>query len=144
MNPAVDLATTALIVAASNAEQEGIALPVACALRLRYFREDPHAVHLAILDTEPVEWVLARDTLRDGLALAIGDGDVRIVPCGPDVHLRIHGRDDKGAWGTCIFEIARDILQAFIARSYQLVPSGTEGEHIDWDTELAALLGGAR
>ncbi|MFJ8098061.1 SsgA family sporulation/cell division regulator [Streptomyces griseofuscus] len=110
-------------------------------MRLRYEPSDPYVV-LAVFFThsdEPVEWVLGRDLLADGLKGSAGHGDVRIWSA--------VGRGDAAMYlalgsrmGTALLEVHVRDVKTFLESTEALVPRGTESGRIDWDAELAYLL----
>jgi hypothetical protein len=108
---------------------------------LSYRADDPYAVALVFHSaTADVQWVVSRTLLLQGLAAPSGDGDVRAYPsidedgsavaildfCSPDGQLT--ARADSRA------------LQAFLARTFEMVPLGTEGKRLDMDGLIAAIL----
>ncbi|MFF7755906.1 SsgA family sporulation/cell division regulator [Streptomyces sp. NPDC007971] len=117
----------------------------ACSLplrvRLRYEPTDPYVVHAVFFadGDEPVEWVLGRDLLADGLEGSAGYADVRIWSAA--------GRGDQSMFialgssaGTALLEVPVRDITSFLQYTEALVPRGTESGHIDWDAELARLL----
>ncbi|MFF3911752.1 SsgA family sporulation/cell division regulator [Streptomyces sp. NPDC001848] len=110
-------------------------------MRLRYEPIDPYVVRAAFFTAdcaEPVEWVLGRDLLADGLRRSAGEGDVRIWPA--------VGRGDRAMYitlrnsaGTALVEVPVDDVKTFLQNTEALVPRGTESRHIDWDTERTNL-----
>ncbi|MFF5138427.1 SsgA family sporulation/cell division regulator [Streptomyces sp. NPDC013157] len=114
---------------------------VPLSVRLRYEPTDPYVVHAVFFVdcVEPVEWVLGRDLLADGLEGSAGYADVRIWSAA--------GRGDQSMYmalgssaGTALLEIPVPDLTSFLKNTEALVPRGTESGHIDWDVELAHLL----
>ncbi|MGW0211158.1 SsgA family sporulation/cell division regulator [Streptomyces sp. NPDC003233] len=110
-------------------------------MRLRYEPADPYVVHAAffIHSDEPVEWVLGRDLLADGLNGCAGHGDVRIWSAA--------GRGNESIYialgsstGTAWLEVPVQDISSFLQDTQALVPRGTESGLIDWDAELAHLL----
>ncbi|MGW1620831.1 SsgA family sporulation/cell division regulator [Streptomyces sp. NPDC002172] len=110
-------------------------------MRLRYEPTDPYVVRAVFFvhGDEPVEWVLGRDLLSDGLTGSAGDGDVRVWPA--------VGRGDEAMYialgssaGTALLEVPVQDIKSFLEDTEALVPQGTESGRIDWDTELAFLL----
>jgi hypothetical protein len=109
-------------------------------LRLRYEPTDPYVVR-AIFFTdcdEPVEWVLGRDLLADGLKGPAGCADVRIRSA--------VGRGDTSMYitlgsstDTALLEVSARDIRSFLEQTEAQVPRGTESGHIDWDAELAHL-----
>ena len=116
----------------------GTALPVRAAMR--YEKSDPYAVHVEFrTGEEPVVWTFARQLLTDGVARMVGDGDVKVWP----------GRDDgqhvvcialSSPSGRALFEAPLSEVVSFLSRTYELVPTGLESDHLDLDAELTALL----
>ncbi|WP_030340459.1 SsgA family sporulation/cell division regulator [Streptomyces sp. NRRL S-1022] len=117
----------------------------ACSLplcvRLRYEPTDPYVVRAVFfIDCdEPVEWVLGRDLLADGLKGSAGHADVRIWPAA--------GRGDESVYialgssaGTALLKVPVQDITSFLQDTQALVPRGAESGHIDWDAELAHLL----
>ncbi|MCG7207236.1 SsgA family sporulation/cell division regulator [Streptomyces arenae] len=110
-------------------------------MRLRYEPADPCAVRATFFPhgAEPVEWVLGRDLLADGLEGRAGHGDVRIWSA--------TGRGDQAMYialgsraGSALLEVPVRDVRSFLESTEALVPRGTEAGRIDWDTELAYLL----
>ena len=119
----------------------GPSLPVLAGLR--YDSNDPWAVRVAFQTGGEgdgiVEWMFARQLLTDGIAAACGEGDVRVWPS-------LHGTERvvnlamASPSGSALFEIDRDALVEFLQQTYLAVPTGSEAEVVDLDTELALLL----
>lgn len=108
---------------------------------LRYEPIDPYVVRACFFvdSDEPVEWVLGRDLLADGLSRSAGDGDIRIWPavgCGDRAMYIALG----SSAGTALLEVPVQDVKTFMENTEALVPQGTESGHIDWDVELANLL----
>jgi hypothetical protein len=107
---------------------------------LRYDLSDPLAVSLAIGTQceEPVVWVFARDLLATGITGATGEGDITIEPANDDgrPELRITLATD------CLATLLapRDRVAEFLIETFTRVPSGTEFDAVDFDSEIAALL----
>ncbi|MGW7817720.1 SsgA family sporulation/cell division regulator [Streptomyces puniciscabiei] len=110
-------------------------------MRLRYEPADPYVVRAAffIHSDEPVEWVLGRDLLADGLNGCAGHGDVRIWSAAdrgdPAMYIALGSRA-----GTALIEVPLHDVKTFLERTEALVPRGTESGRIDWHAELAYLL----
>ncbi|MEW2306576.1 SsgA family sporulation/cell division regulator [Streptomyces sp. NPDC006655] len=117
------------------------AYPLPLCVRLQYEPADPYVVRAAFFShsDEPVEWVLGRDLLADGLTGSAGRGDVRIwsaVGSGDQaMYISLRSRA-----GTALLEVPVQDVKAFLERTEALVPRGTEAGRIDWDVELARLL----
>lgn len=118
----------------------GPSLPVAAGLR--YEADDPWAVRVAFNTGGNgdgiVEWIFARQLLTDGMASAVGEGDIRVWPA-------LHGADQvinlamASPSGAALFEIDRDALVGFLQQTYLAVPTGHEADVVDLDAELALL-----
>ncbi|MFJ8075725.1 SsgA family sporulation/cell division regulator [Streptomyces sp. NPDC096176] len=109
-------------------------------VRLRYEPTDPYVVRACFFtdSDEPVEWVLGRDLLVDGLSRSAGNGDIRIW--------RAAGRGDRAMYialgssgGTALLEVSAQDVKTFLENTQALVPQGTESGHIDWGAEMANL-----
>jgi hypothetical protein len=118
---------------------------------LSYRCADPYAIRMAFhVGTEaPVEWILARDLLAAALHGREGMGDVQAWPsaasCGPAAEGTAAGSQIlnismTSPFGHALFEISARAIEAFLQRSYQLVPAGAESGYLDFDAELTALL----
>jgi Streptomyces sporulation and cell division protein, SsgA len=123
--------------------------------RLSYGRADPYAVRMAFYvgTDEPVEWTLSRDLLAAALHASEGIGDVRAWPaaasCGPAADGASGGAAAgygilniamSSPFGQAQFEVSAGAIEAFLERTYQLVPAGQESGFMDFDAELTELL----
>jgi hypothetical protein len=108
---------------------------------LRYDPSDPLAVSLAIGVEcgEPVVWVFGRDLLADGVSHATGEGDITVEPASDMDSREIRITLATDCLATMI--AARDEVVEFLVDSFTAVPSGTEMDQIDFDAEIASLLG---
>ena len=114
-----------------------VAVPVA----LEYDTTDPYAV-AATFHTghgEGVRWVFARDVLSEGTRRPTGDGDVRVWPG------RARGEEIvciglRSPDGAALLEAPAAQVRAFVERTYDAVPAGTETDRLDLDATVAALL----
>jgi hypothetical protein len=100
---------------------------------LRYTTAEPYAVHLVFPtldpDTQPIVWSLSRELLTAGLHRPAGLGDVHLRPSGTDnTALTLRGKN-----GTATLSLRSSQLLAFLERTEQRTPSGTEARFIDWD-----------
>jgi hypothetical protein len=108
---------------------------------LRYNREDPYAIRMSFNTGlgEPVEWAFGRDLLAAALLAPEGMGDVRAWPsagAGEKLLNIVLGSSD----GYAHFETGAAGIEAFLTRTYELVPSGQEFACLNFDAELAELL----
>lgn len=119
----------------------GPSLPVVAGLR--YESDDPWAVRVAFHTGGDgdgiVEWMFARQLLTDGVAQAVGEGDVRVWPSNEDGDRLVHLAMASPS-GSALFEIDRDALVEFLQQTYLAVPTGLEADAVDLDAELEQLL----
>ena len=114
-------------------------LPVTA--EMGYDREDPYAVRVAFHTgaSDVVEWTFARSLLTDGVTHPVGEGDVQVWPSHsggrPVVCLSLSSPS-----GRALFEAPLSDLVEFLTKSYAVVPTGSESEHVDVEAELALLL----
>jgi hypothetical protein len=118
---------------------------VPLAARLSYSREDPYALRIAFEagPDKPVEWIFARDLLAMGIEGREGPGDVTVWPSagseggapGSVLHLEL-----SSPFGQAHFEAPAREISDFLRRTYQVVPAGEEGGHLDVEAELNDLL----
>jgi hypothetical protein len=112
---------------------------------LRYDPSDPFAVSLAIgVDCgEPVVWTFARDLLAAGVNSAAGEGDITIEP---DVSEGF-GTEERRLRVTLATDCMATMLAStdrvveFLVETYGVVATGAELDRVDFDAEIAALLG---
>jgi hypothetical protein len=112
---------------------------------LRYDPSDPFAVSLAIgVDCgEPVVWTFARDLLAAGVNSAAGEGDITIEP---DVSEGF-GSEERRLRVTLATDCMATMLAStdrvveFLVETYGVVATGAELDRVDFDAEIAALLG---
>ncbi len=107
---------------------------------LRYCATDPFAIEATFrAGSDAISWVLGRDLLNDGLLGESGEGDVRVWPAIEDrkrvVMLELTSPDGRAL-------LAADALrlEAFLQRTYEAVPLGYEGEHLNLDRTIARLM----
>ncbi|NAZ83547.1 SsgA family sporulation/cell division regulator [Kineococcus sp. R8] len=118
----------------------GPGLPVPASLH--YGADDPYAIHAVFRggDTD-VEWVFARDLLREGLVAPAGEGDVHVRPCPQTadgrarVLLRLSSPD-----GNAELEADEADVRRFLRRADALVPPGRETRHLDLDDLVHRLV----
>lgn len=121
---------------------------------LRYDVADPYAVSVAFHTSgsegsgdDVVEWTFARQLLTDGVAGPVGEGDVQVWPTAPGTGSRTDGPSQaivclslSSPSGRALFEVPLPELVEFLGQTYEAVPTGSEGDHVDVDAELALLL----
>jgi hypothetical protein len=107
---------------------------------LTYTSRDPYAVQASFRtgNGTAVDWVFARDLLRDGLVGLSGTGDVRVqpMPTNPSrVQLELSSPSGHAVFTTCA-----QALGDFLHRTYVAVPPETEYSWLDFDVALSGLL----
>ncbi|WKX70595.1 SsgA family sporulation/cell division regulator [Streptomyces sp. XD-27] len=109
--------------------------------RLAYLAHDPYAVHITfhVGSDVPVHWTFARELLVEGVFRATGEGDVRVWPT------RLGGRGIvvmalSSPDGDALLEAPASTVSAWLERTLRAVPPGSEGERLDVDEALTALL----
>jgi hypothetical protein len=116
---------------------------------LYYSCHDPYAVKMAfhVGTDEPVEWTLARDLLAAALHSREGIGDVQAWPSAASSDQGGAAAGQKtlniamtSPFGRAQFEASAAAMEAFLVRTYQLVPDGQESAYLDFDAELTELL----
>lgn len=112
---------------------------------LRYDPADPFAVSLAIGVEcgEPVVWTFARDLLSAGVSAPTGEGDITVEP-DPAAALDNDTRMLRITLATdCLATMlaSSDRVVEFLVETYAIVPTGSELDRVDFDSEIAALLG---
>jgi Streptomyces sporulation and cell division protein, SsgA len=110
-----------------------------------YSSQDPYAVMMS-LDTgadQPIQWTFARDLLTAALLAPAGMGDVQAWPAAEDAA----GAEGKflnivlaSPDGRARFETVAAGIEAFLARTYELVPAGQESGYLNLDAGLVELL----
>lgn len=108
---------------------------------LTYDHGDPYAMRVAFHTGGPdvVEWTFARSLLTDGVTHPVGEGDVQVWPSHsagrPVVCISLSSPS-----GRALFEAPLTQLVEFLTKTYAVVPTGSEGDYVDVDAELALLL----
>lgn len=117
---------------------EQVHTPCRTLVTLSYRADDPYAVCMTFADGK--SWYFARQLLADGLGFwrVVGDGDVRIGPA-PSAPFLL-GFRLANERQSVLLSTDRGAVADFLAETYRLVPSIAENQHVDFDTELAALL----
>ncbi|WP_405883227.1 SsgA family sporulation/cell division regulator [Streptomyces sp. NBC_01136] len=113
--------------------------------RFHYDPAMPFAVSVDFSNTAggAVTWVLSRELLSEGLLRPSGEGDVHIWPRCPryggrrSLHIQLVGRS-----GIALLYADLTRVRSWIADTYVLVPSDSEGEAIDWEASFARVLRG--
>ena len=104
---------------------------------LEYDTRDPYAVAVVLhAGANAVRWLFGRDLLADGLLARCGDGDVRIGPAGDPALVVVELTSPDGA---AVLEAPAKEVAAFLDRTYDVVPAGSESDWFDFDQELEKL-----
>ena len=111
---------------------------------LRYDVADPYAVQVSFhtgngTEGEIVEWTFARQLLTDGVSAPVGEGDVQVWPSA-SAGLPVVSLSLSSPSGKALFEVPLPELVDFLGQTYAAVPTGSEGEYVDVEAELALLL----
>lgn len=102
-------------------------------VELGYRADEPHAVVMTFrMGENATTWLVSRDLLADGMARATGVGDVRLRPFTTRTAILELYSDEEHA----VFHVPVGGLQAFLNRSYDVVPPGREGDFLDIDGAL--------
>lgn len=116
-----------------------------------YSTEDPYAVAMS-LDTgadQPVQWTFARDLLAGALLAPAGMGDVQAWPSATSAAATENGAGAGEKFlnimlsspdGSARFEADAAGIEAFLTRTFELVPAGQESGYLDLDAGLLELL----
>jgi hypothetical protein len=107
---------------------------------LSYKSTDPYAVRLTFrVDDYRMDWVFARALLIAGLLEPVGIGDVEVGPCRHDgvdtVQITV-----KDHHVLATLEAPTRMITAFLRRTCQAVPLGTEHRHLNLDRLVARLV----
>lgn len=117
------------------------ARPVALDAELAYDPTCPYAVTVTFAgETSAVTWTFGRDLLLHGIYEPAGDGDVRVRPAldafGQSVLLiELHSPTGQAHVQAPAREVHR-----FVEAMAEVVPPGTESQHLDLDATIAAVL----
>jgi hypothetical protein len=120
-------------------------LAVEVEVTLGYNPADPYAVRITfeLPGDPPVEWVLARELLLDGISCRSGEGDVLVEPVPgedpdfPDVRFLL-----SSPAGTAELLSPALPLISFLGRTDQVLPMGQERAMDELEQQLALILDG--
>lgn len=121
------------------------ASPLPVHAEFRYRTSDPYAVE-AVFHTgqnEHPTWVFGREIITAGLRTHAGAGDVKIWPS-MSAGTKTICISLSSPEGTALLEAPRAALQSFLRRTNELIPLGTEKEHINLDVDKVFGLNTAR
>lgn len=118
-------------------EHEG-SVPMPCTLH--YTVADPFAVSTTFHSAEgSVTWTFARDLLLAGLHGRTGEGDISIEPMHRSSRSIVRF-DLSSPSGRAVIEAPLDQVEEFARQTQQILPPGSEWQHLNFDAALAALL----
>jgi hypothetical protein len=116
--------------------------PLPVTSQVSYDPSDPYAVTLRFLveGDQWVTWIFARGLLEAGITAEVGEGDVQVWPGERDGArcVYLHTRSPHGA---ATFVLPLTVVVEFLLNTFAVVPSGTEGDFVDLDAEIARLQG---
>lgn len=108
--------------------------------RWSYRADDPYAVTMSISRPSGrwIDWLMARDLVVEGMLSAAGIGDVRVAPFSDDefdiVEVKIG--DDEGF---AALEFDRELMEHFLAATFDVVGLGSESDAIDVAAEIEKI-----
>jgi hypothetical protein len=107
---------------------------------LRFDRADPFAVSLRLRtsDVQTVTWTFARQLLIDGARRPTGVGAVEVRPAFHD-GTRLLVLSLTSASRHTEVQLRHEQVAAFLNDMLAAVPSGAEGDAVDWNAELDRL-----
>ncbi|WP_225579518.1 SsgA family sporulation/cell division regulator [Nocardioides donggukensis] len=110
-------------------------------VRMGYRATDPFAVALDFSSgAGSVVWMVARDVLWHGLTEPAGDGDVRVTPDTDADGLRVVHVELTSPDGSLEVSIDAVEVSTFLRRTFDLVPTGWESDHLALDELIDSLL----
>ena len=134
----------------SSELQLRLVVPGAASLPVRadldYDVSDPYAVTVSFHTgtgaggSDVVQWTFARQLLSDGVSVPAGEGDVQVWPSTAQSGGAVVCLSLSSPSGRALFEVPLGDLVDFLGRTYDAVPTGAEGDHVDVESELALLL----
>ncbi|MBV9313096.1 MAG: SsgA family sporulation/cell division regulator [Pseudonocardia sp.] len=108
--------------------------------RWTYRADDPYAVMMSISRPSGrwIDWLMARDLLVAGMLAPAGIGDVRVSPFRGEEFdvLEVKIGDDEGF--ACL-EFDRELMEHFLAATFELVELGDESNVIDIAAEIEKI-----
>ena len=120
-------------------DNEGTSTPLAASFE--FTTTDPYAVSILFQgEPTPVRWTFARDLLIEGFYEPTGDGDVHVWPCLSAEGNAVVILELNSPSGEVLIQVSSRAVSTFIQQMLAMVPQGTEGELVDFDTELIELL----
>lgn len=116
-------------------------------VNLLYDQQDPYGVVIYMSDgLNMTRWVIGRDLLHEGMYAIhhpVGAGDLTVrVPHQNTQALSLMFKPTTGnpKDEPLYVLVPRDMVRRFLDETFQLVPMGSEGQHMDIDQLIAMLL----
>lgn len=111
---------------------------------LGYRADDPYAVTVTFHSQGvDVAWMVSRTLLLQGLAAPAGEGDVKVYPSIDDLARAVAVLDFSSPDGRLVAQANAHDMQTFLARTFAMVPVGSEARFFDIDALLSALVASA-
>ena len=108
-----------------------------------YDPRDPYAVWLTFhIPGGDVHWVMARSLLAKGIDEPTGEGDVCLWPNLDSDGRAVVSMDFHSPEGRLVVEARSKDVYQFLARTWTVVPPGSEGDNVDLDELVEELLAG--
>jgi len=108
--------------------------------RWSYRSDDPFAVMMSISRPNGrwIDWLMSRELLVAGLRGPAGIGDVRLTPfCDEEFNIiEVRIGDDEGF---AALEFDHDLVERFLAASFEIVADGAEAGVIDVEAEIVKI-----
>jgi hypothetical protein len=116
---------------------KGVSIPVES--ELAFDSRNPYALTISFHLNETVVWTFGRELLAAGLTEPSGDGDVHVWPCLDDDGLAVLCVELCSPDGNALIELSTVDAADFVDRSEELVPLGSESDHLDVDAIIDAI-----
>jgi hypothetical protein len=108
--------------------------------RWTYRADDPYAVTMSISRPSGrwINWLMARDLVVEGMLSSAGFGDVRVAPFSDEEFdiIEVKIGDDEGF---AALEFDRDLMERFLAATFEVVELGAESDVIDVAAEIEKI-----
>jgi hypothetical protein len=108
--------------------------------RWSYRADDPYAVTMSISRPSGrwINWLMARDLVVEGMLASAGLGDVRVAPFSDEEFdiIEVKIGDDEGF---ASLEFDRDLMERFLAATFEVVELGAESDVIDVAAEIEKI-----
>ena len=108
---------------------------------LGYRRADPFAVAMTFVTGQgDLTWTFGRDLLARGIAAPVGDGDVHVSPAIGLSGTAMVSIELSSPDGHLVLQTRSAVVMDFVARSFAVVPDGTESDYFDVDMLISQVL----